>query len=85
MPDTSDASVFPRVALIGRHASPAVAAPLTHLATFLAHRGHAIVLEAETARYTPLAGHPVAAASELGHSPPHAPPHSPVRCDIAAP
>jgi NAD+ kinase len=57
---------FPRVALIGRYASPAIAEPLAGLASFLVARGHEIVVDAETARYTPVPGYPTAAADELG-------------------
>ena len=57
---------FRRVALIGRYASPGIAEPLSRLAAFLAARGHAVVLEAETARYIPLAGYPTAASGALG-------------------
>ncbi len=57
---------FRRVALIGRYASPGIADPLSRLAAFLAARGHAVVLEAETARYTPLARYPAAASGALG-------------------
>jgi NAD+ kinase len=59
---------FRRVALVGRHATPAIAAPLSRLAAFLAARGHDIVLEAETARYTTLPGCPTAAAGALAGS-----------------
>jgi NAD+ kinase len=40
---------FARIALIGRHGGPAVAAPLTSLAAFLLARGHAVSLDPETA------------------------------------
>jgi NAD+ kinase len=60
------ATSFRRVALIGRYASPGIAEPLAQLAAFLAKRGHEVVLEAETAAYTPLAGYPTAAAADLG-------------------
>jgi len=57
---------FRRVALVGRYASPGIAEPLSRLAAFLSERGHAVVLEAETARNTPLLGYPTAAAESLG-------------------
>jgi len=57
---------FRRVALIGRYASPGIAEPLSQLATFLTQRGHDVLLEAETATYTPLAGYPSAPAQDLG-------------------
>ena len=44
------AARFRRVALIGRHVSPGIAEPLSRLATFLAARGHEVVIEADTAR-----------------------------------
>jgi len=59
-------SRFPRIALVGRPASPGIAEPLARLAGFLRERGHAVVLESETARYTPLPGCPSADPAELG-------------------
>ncbi len=58
---------FRRVALIGRYASPGIAEPLSRLAAFLSARGHTIVLEADTARHTPLPGYPTAASGALGN------------------
>ena len=46
---------FPRIVLVGRPGSPALAEPLVRLAQFLTDRGHAVVLESETAA---LALHP---------------------------
>jgi NAD+ kinase len=60
------ASPFRRVALVGRYASPGIAAPLARLAAFLAEHGHGVVLEAETARWTPVPGYPTAEAEALG-------------------
>jgi NAD+ kinase len=57
---------FRRVALIGRYATPGIAEPLSQLAAFLARRGHEVVLEADTAAHTPLAGYPTADADDLG-------------------
>ncbi|MEO6928231.1 MAG: NAD(+)/NADH kinase, partial [Casimicrobiaceae bacterium] len=57
---------FPRIALVGRYASPNIAAPLATLVEFLRQRGHAILLEAETARFTPLPGFATADADALG-------------------
>jgi len=57
---------FPTIALIGRHASPGIAEPLSRLAAFLVARGHRVLLDAETALQTPLPGYPTAAATELG-------------------
>ncbi|MEO8486890.1 MAG: NAD kinase [Betaproteobacteria bacterium] len=57
---------FPRVAIVGRPGTPDLAAPLARLAAFLASRGHAVVLEADTARQATLEGHEVADADALG-------------------
>ena len=57
---------FPRVAIVGRHGSPDLVAPLKRLAGFLSSHGHAVVLEAETARYAPLPGCATAEAEALG-------------------
>ena len=54
-----------RVALIGRLASPGIAEPLSQLASFLTAHGHDVVLDAETARFTPLPGYPTAAPDTL--------------------
>jgi NAD+ kinase len=59
-------SRFQRVALVGRYASPGIAEPLSRLAGFLTGRGHAVVLEDETARQTPLPGYPSTPAAALG-------------------
>ncbi len=56
---------FPRVALVGRLESPGIAEPLAHLAAFLAGRGHAVVLGAETATHHPLPGYRSAPAAEM--------------------
>jgi NAD+ kinase len=47
---------FPRVALIGRHGGPDVAAPLSGLAAFLLARGHTVALDAATAQTATVAG-----------------------------
>ncbi|MEP7205928.1 MAG: NAD kinase [Casimicrobiaceae bacterium] len=65
MLDTVSARTLSRVALIGRYATPGVAEPLGRLARFLLERGHAVVLEAETARFTPLPGYPTAQPAEF--------------------
>jgi NAD+ kinase len=57
---------FARIAIVGRYASPAIAEPLAALVAFLRSRGHAIVVEAETARCTALDGLPTADAETLG-------------------
>lgn len=65
----SDATpAFPRVAVVGRYASPDLAAPLARLARYLTAEGHAVVLEGETARYAPLPGYPTAAPEDLGRA-----------------
>lgn len=57
---------FSTIALVGRYASPAIAESLERLAGFLARRGHRVVLDAESARFTPLPGYPTAPLAELG-------------------
>ena len=57
---------FPRVAIVGRPGTPDLGVPLGRLAGFLASKGHAVVLEADTARQTPLDGSDVADAGSLG-------------------
>ncbi len=47
---------FPRIALIGRHGGPGVAAPLAELIAFLRARGHSVMLDAETARAARIEG-----------------------------
>jgi NAD+ kinase len=56
---------FARIALVGRHASPGIAAPLGVLAAFLTARGHDVVIEAETAGVASVPGYPTAAAADL--------------------
>src|SRR4030095_3174090 len=56
----------PRVAIVGRPGTPDLGEPLGRLAGFLASRGHTVVLEADTARQTPLEGYDVADAGSLG-------------------
>jgi NAD+ kinase len=60
------ATRFPRVALIGRQDTPAIAEPLLRLASFLAALGHELVIEAETARLTGLGSFPAAPPEALG-------------------
>ena len=57
---------FRRVALIGRHASPGIAAPLARLAALLVAGGRDVVIEAETARNAELAGFASAPPASLG-------------------
>jgi NAD+ kinase len=59
---------FARVAMVGRQASPELAAPLAQLAAYLAARGHSVVLDAETARYASVPGCPTAPAAQLASS-----------------
>jgi NAD+ kinase len=59
-------SRFHRVALIGRHVSPGIGEPLTRLAAFLVANGHEVVIEAETARSTPLPGYASATPETIG-------------------
>jgi NAD+ kinase len=66
MPGPVPTSPFRRVALVGRYASPAIAEPLARLAAFVAGRGHAVVVDAETARSAPVPGYPTAAPDAIG-------------------
>jgi NAD+ kinase len=68
MPKGAPELLFRRIALVGRYASPALAEPLGALAAFLAARGHAVVLDAETARYAPLPGCERALPGALGRA-----------------
>jgi NAD+ kinase len=56
---------FRHVAVVGRYNSPGIAAPLRRLVEFLAGRGLAVTIDAETARAAPLPGHPVADGEAL--------------------
>ena len=60
------AVAFSTIALVGRYESPAIGEPLERLAAFLANRGHRVILDAETAQFTPLAGYETAPLAELG-------------------
>ena len=64
-PVLANAAPLRRVALIGRQAGPGIAQPLLRLATFLAERGHVVVIEAETARTTPIPAFPTASSEAL--------------------
>jgi NAD+ kinase len=57
---------FPRIALVGRHASPGMGTTLARLAALLVGRGHEVILEADTARDTGLDGFATAEADALG-------------------
>jgi len=65
MPASPSALSFRRVALIGRHATPAITEPLSRLAAFVAGRGHAVTIDAETARSAPIPGYPTAPREKL--------------------
>lgn len=56
---------FPRIALVGRYATPAIAAPLAEAAAFLTARGHRVVLDAGTAQDAPLPGYVTASPAEF--------------------
>lgn len=56
---------FPTIALVGRHETPGIAEPLGRLAAFLVARGHRVLIDAETAKFTPLPGHPTVPIVEL--------------------
>ncbi len=56
---------FATIALIGRYGSPGIGEPLGRLASFLAGRGHRVLLDAATAEFAPLAGYPTASAADL--------------------
>jgi NAD+ kinase len=60
------ATRFRRVALVGRHVSPGIAEPLSRLAAFLVARGHEVVVEVDTARWTGIAGYASAPPEALG-------------------
>jgi NAD+ kinase len=64
---SAPAEAFSTIALVGRYASPAIGESLERLAAFLARRGHRVLLDAETAQFTPLPGYQTAPLSELGH------------------
>jgi NAD+ kinase len=61
----ASAARFPCIALVGRHASPSIAAPLGELATFLTRRGHRVLLDEATARDAPVPGYATAAIDQL--------------------
>ena len=57
---------FPRIALVGRRSTPAIARPIAELGAFLTSRGHRLVLDADTAEYAAVAGAATVASQELG-------------------
>ena len=57
---------FATVAVVGRQASPGIAEPVQRLVSFLAARGHRVLLDEETAQFAPVPGHPTASISEMG-------------------
>ena len=67
---TSPGHPFATIALIGRYASPGIADPLGRLAAFLTARGHRVILDAETAEFTPLPGYPTASAADMSSASP---------------
>ena len=62
---SASAQAFPTIALVGRHATPGIAEPLGRLAAFLSARGHRVLIDAETAKFTPLPGFPASPTIEL--------------------
>src|SRR4029453_981828 len=60
------ANRFPRIALVGRRSTPAIAGPTAELGALLASRGHGIVLDEDTAEYAAVAGAGTVAAADLG-------------------
>lgn len=65
MPASTPPGRFARIALVGRHASPGIAAPLNRLAAFLAGRGHEVHVDADTAAFAAVPGYPTASTAEL--------------------
>jgi NAD+ kinase len=57
---------FPRIAVVGRRSTPAIAAPIAELSAFLTARGHRIVLDADTDEYAAVPGAAILDAAELG-------------------
>lgn len=57
---------FSTIALVGRYASPAIGEILARLAAFLVKRGHRVLLDAETAPFSPLPGCQTASLAEFG-------------------
>jgi NAD+ kinase len=62
---TAIPSRFLRVGLVGRLGTPGIAGPLSHLASFLAGRGRAVVIGSETAAPTGLPGYPSVPVGEI--------------------
>jgi len=61
-------TLFRRIALVGRYQSPGIAAPLSRLAAFVAGRGHAVTIDAETVRSAPIAGYATAPRDRLAEA-----------------
>lgn len=59
---------FPCVALIGRYDSATIGEPLARLAGFLAARGHRVLIESDTARFTSLPGYAAASRETVGET-----------------
>jgi NAD+ kinase len=68
MSEVVTAPFFPRVAIVGRYASPDLAMPLSQLASYLRRKGHSVVLEGETSLYVPTLDYPTAAQEDLGQA-----------------
>ena len=68
MSEAVAAPAFPRVAVVGRYASPGLATSLDRLASYLCARGHAVVLEEETAKHAPRLDYPTAASEDFGRA-----------------
>lgn len=56
---------FATIALIGRYASPGIADPLSRLAAFLTARGHRVLIDEETAEFTPLPGYTTGSTADI--------------------
>ena len=61
-------ALFRRIALVGRYESPGIAAPLSRLAAFVAGRGHAVTIDAETVRSAPIPGYATAPRDKLAEA-----------------
>ena len=64
-PASRSADRFPRIALVGRLATPGIAGPLAEVAAFLEARGHRVVIDEATAQSAELPGHATAAPAEF--------------------
>ncbi len=64
-PASRSADRFPRIALVGRLATPGIAGPLAEVAAFLEARGHRVVIDEATAQSAELPGYATAAPAEF--------------------